>query len=68
MHKPITSRIRSKVDGSLVHCHGSSEFESRHRTPFFFDFMFLLIYLSIDIIHNHFQTISVAEYRFNDCK
>ena len=34
-----------------------------------FDFIFLSIYLlSIDIIHNHFQTIWVAEYRFNDSK
>ena len=35
---------------------------------FFFDFIFLSIYLFIDIIHYHFQTISVDKYRFNDCK
>ena len=35
---------------------------------FFFDFIFLLIYLFFDIIHYHFQTISVDKYRFNDCK
>ena len=35
---------------------------------FFFDFLFLLIYLFIDIIHYHFQTISVDKYHFNDCK
>ena len=34
----------------------------------FFDFIFLLIYLFLDIIHYHFQTISVDKYRFNDCK
>ena len=76
MHKPITSRIRSIVDGSLVHCHGSSEFESCLRTLclfvffvfFFFVFIILLIYLFIDIIHYHFQTISLDKYRFNDCK
>ena len=74
MHKPITSRIRSIVDGSLVHCHGRSEFESRHRIlccfffVFFFVFIILLIYLFIDIIHYHFQTISLDKYRLNDCK
>ena len=76
VHKQITSRIRSIVDGSLVHCYGRSEFESRHRTLFlccfvfviFFDFIFLLIYLFIDIIHYHFQTISVKKYGFNYCK
>ena len=75
MHKQITSGIRSIVDGSLGHCcHGRSEFEFRHRTlrfffnVFFFDFIFLLIYLFIDIIHYHFQTISINKYRFNDCK
>ena len=31
---------------------------------FFFDFIFLLVYLFIDIIHYHFQTISVDKYRF----
>ena len=30
----------------------------------FFDFIFLLIHLFIDIIHYPFQTV----YRFNDCK
>ena len=72
MHKQVTSRIRSIVDGSLVHCHRGSEFESRHRTLcflfIFFDFIFLLIYLFIDIIHYHFQPISVDKYRFSDCK
>ena len=75
MHKPITNRIRIKVDGLLVHCHGNSEFESGQCTLLFFlffvfvfDFTFLLIYLFRDIIHNHFQTILFAEYRFNDCK
>ena len=82
MHKPITSRDRSIVDGSLVHCHGRSEFESRHRPcvfgfffrfflfffcVVFFDYIFLLIYLFIDIIHYNFQTISVDKHRFNDC-
>ena len=74
MHKPIPSRIRSIVAGSLVHCHGMIEFESRHRTlwvfffVFFIYFIFVLIYLFIDIIHYHFQLISVDKYRFNDCK
>ena len=72
MHKPVTSSIRSIVDGSLVHCHGSSEFESRHRTLLVYFFIFfrfyVFIYLFIDIIDNFFQTISVAEYCFNDCK
>ena len=71
MHKPITSRIRSIVDGLLVHCHGRSEFESRHRTLcvcFFFGFYIFINYLFIDIVHYHFQTISVDKYRFNDCK
>ena len=45
MHKPIISRIRSIVDGSLVHCHGRSEFESRHPTLcFFFSFFFSFLY------------------------
>ena len=35
---------------------------------FFFVFIILLIYLFIDIIHQHFQTISLDKYRFNDCK
>ena len=53
------------MDGSLVHCHGGCEFEPSHRTffRFFLDFLTLLINLFIYIIHNHFQTILVAEYR-----
>ena len=56
MHIPITRRIRSVVDESLVHC----QFEFRHRTlfffVFFFDFIFYqFIYLFKDIIHNHFH-------------
>ena len=52
MHKPITRRIRSIVDGSHVHRHGACDFESRHRTLSFFlllflDFRFLLINLFI---------------------
>ena len=36
---------------------------------FFFDIEFYqFIYLFKDIIHNHFQTTWVAEYRFNDSK
>ena len=74
MHKPITSRIRCKVDGLLVYCHGNSEFEFGQCTLLFFisvfvsDFTFLLVYLFRDIILNHFQTILVAKYCFNDCK
>ena len=74
MHKPNTRRIRSRVDASLVHCHGGCEFESCH---LFFVFVFVFrfyilmnqfICLFIDIIHYYFQTILVAEYRFNDIK
>ena len=37
--------------------------------PCFFRLIFFLfIYLFIDIIHDHFQTNLIAEYRFNDCK
>ena len=74
MHIPITRRIRSIVNASLVHCHGGCEFEPRDRTLFFvcffrfYIFINLYIYLFIDIIHNHFQTIWIAEYRFNDSK
>ena len=69
MHIPITRRIRSIVDESLVHCHRGCEFESRHFTLFFVFFMFYqFIYLFKDIIHNNFQTTWVAEYRFNDSK
>ena len=35
---------------------------------FFFVFIIILIHLFIDIIHYHFQTISLDKYRFNDCK
>ena len=35
---------------------------------FLFDFIFLFINLFIDIIHYHFQTISIDKYRINDCK
>ena len=45
MHKPITGRTRSIVDGSRVHCHGGCEFEPSHRT--FFELIFLLINLFI---------------------
>ena len=31
----------------------------------FFDLIFLLINLFIDIIHDYFQIILIAEYRFN---
>ena len=78
MQKPIIMRTRSIVDGSLVHCHGACEIESRHGIFFFFFFFFSFffsilyfyqsIYLFIDICHNHFQTIFVAVYRYNDCK
>ena len=72
MHTPITRRIRSIVDESLVHCHRGCEFDPRHRALFlcvcvFFDVIFLSIYLFKDIIHKHFQ-IWVAEYHFNDSK
>ena len=55
------------MDGSLVHCHRGFEFESRHHTLFFFVFRsdIFINYLFIDIIHNYFQTIFAAEYRFN---
>ena len=40
--------------------------------PYFVDhiyiFSFIYLYNSLNIIHNHFQIISVAEYRFNDRK
>ena len=68
MHLPITSRIRSIVDKSLVHCHRGCEFESRRRT-FLMDFIVLSIYLLRGFIHNnHFKTIWVDKYRFNDSK
>ena len=37
---------------------------------FFFDFIFLFIYRynCLNKIHNHFKTIWVAEYHFNDSK
>ena len=79
MQKPITMRTRSIVDGLLVYCHGACEVESRHGTLFLFcffiflfDFILLLINLFIHrykyVINNHFQTLSVAVYRYNDCK
>ena len=54
------------VDGSLVHCHGVLEFTVT--VPCFFYFIFSLIYLFLIYRYNshHFQTILVAEYRFND--
>ena len=70
MHIPITRRIRSIVDESLVHCHRGCQFEPHHHTLFFvciFRF-YTFINLFKDIIHYHFQTIWVAEYRFNDSK
>ena len=44
MYIPITRRIRSIVDGSLVLCHGGCEFESRHRTVLFFCVCFFFIF------------------------
>ena len=59
-------------DELLVHCHGGCEFEPRDRTLVFvcvfFGFIFLSIYLFIDIVRNYLQTILAAEYRFNDSK
>ena len=75
-------RIRSIVDESLVHRHRGCEFEPRHPSLFlylyffsilyFYQFIYLFIHLFIylfkDIIHSHFQSIWVAEYRFKDSK
>ena len=61
MHIPITRRIRSIVDDSLVHCHRGCQLEPHH--PIFFDFIFssiCFVFLFIDIIHNHFQSIWVT--------
>ena len=53
------------------------EVASSNPVTFFFVFVFVFrfyilmnqfICLFIDIIHYHFQTILVAEYRFNDIK
>ena len=65
MHIPIT-RIRSIVGESRIGC----KFEPRHPTLFLFvfDFMFLSIYLFIYRYNYHFQSIRVAENRFNDNK
>ena len=69
MHNTITRKTRSVVDRSFAHCYG--ELEPHHCTflRVFIRFYFLLINLFIDIIHiihYHFQTNLVAEYRFND--
>ena len=72
MHKSITSRIRSKWMDRL-----STVMEGASSNPAtvpcvlfcgFFRFYIFINYLFIDIIHYHFQTISVDKYRFNDCK
>ena len=62
MHIPITSRIRSIVDERLT-----AVIEVASSNPVTLPFYFhQFIYLFIDIIHNHFQSIWVAEYRSND--
>ena len=74
MHKPITSRIRSKWMDCLSTVTEIASSNSVSVPCCFFisvfvsDFTFLLVYLFIDIILNHFQTILVAKYCFNDCK
>ena len=47
------------------------EFKPCHRTLFFdhiYIFSFIYLYNSLNIIHNYFQIIFVAEYRLNDSK
>ena len=60
----------SIVDESLVHCHRGCEFEPSLFFVLFFSILYFyqFIYLFKDIIHNDFQTLWVAEYRFNDSK
>ena len=55
MHIPITRRIRSIVNKSLVRCHWGCEVEPRHPTLFFHSILYFyqFIYLFIDIIHSH---------------
>ena len=54
------------MDESLAFSYVGCEFEPRHCTLFFSILNFINSF--IDIIHNHIQTIWVAEYRFNDSK
>ena len=72
MHIPITRRIRRIVDESLDHCQRDYEFEPHHPTLFVFFvcilFIFLSIYLFIDVIMSNFQSVWVAEFCFNDSK
>ena len=67
MHILVTRRLRGIVDESLVHSNPVTVY-CFFVSVFFFDFIFLSIYLFKDINHNHFQTIWVAEYHFNDSK
>ena len=55
--------ISSIVDESLVHSHGSSEFEPRHRTSFYI-YKCLFIYLCncLNNVHNQLRIILLAEY------
>ena len=57
VHKPITNRIRNIVDISLVHCHGRSEFESRHRTLLVFFRFFFRFFIFINLFIYRYYTI-----------
>ena len=59
MHKPIIGRILSIVDGSLVNCHGRSEFESRDRTLCFF------LLLLFSFVFRFYIFINSFIYRYN---
>ena len=67
MHKPITSRIRSIVDGLLVHCHEGAS-SNPITVPcvvfffrFFFDFICFII-LFIYRYHYHFKPFRLINF------
>ena len=63
MHLPITSRIRSIVDKSLVHCLRGCEFEPRRRTFLSILYIYQFIYLEVlfkIIIKKPFGLIDIA--------
>ena len=68
MHIPITRRIRSIVDESHVPVIQVASSNPVTVPCFFFSILYFyqFIYIFKDIIHNHLQTIWVAENRFND--
>ena len=58
MHIPITRRIRSIVDESLVYCHRGCEFDTCYRTLFFLCYFPFYIFINLFIYLNNFIIIS----------